>query len=150
MFWDDTIIDSSLASGAQDSESLLAGIPEDEIKGLTITRLIIDLYLIQLTAGTGASFAGGIYVVEEDAFAAAAMADPGVPADDAGWMWRVLVVPVVTSSVNDSSQFAHLSYDLRAQRKIPGEDYTLVFVLQNLGGTTFNVDGTIRTLCKRA
>ncbi len=149
LYWDDTIIDKSLATGAQTSDSLLQGVPSDEIKGMTVTRLIMSLWMIQLTAGTGSTYAGGIYVVEDDAFAAAAMADPGEVGDDAGWLWRVMQVPVVTSVVNDSTQFTRFAVDLRAQRKFPGEDYTLVLVQQNTGGPTFNLDGYVRTLCKR-
>ena len=152
VFWDDTVIDKTLAAGNQTTDSLMQGVPEDERKGITLTRLIIELWLNCLTVGTGITYAAGIYVVEDDAFAAGAMAEPGDVADDAGWVWRVLQIPVFTAEVNDFSQVTHVGpLDLRAQRKLPGEDYSLVLIQQHTSGTaSFNMNGYIRSLYKRA
>ena len=129
----------------------MVGIPEDEIKGITLTRLLMDLTLTAPSAGSGSTYAGGIYVCEEDAFAAAAVADPGETGDDAAWVWRVAQIPVFTGTNNDHSQSNRYVLDLRAQRKFLGEDYVLILNQTNMSGASnINIDGIIRCLFKRA
>ena len=146
------MVDTTLGAGSSVGISMDGGVPEDEIKGLTATRMIIDLTAVALTAGSGSLLAGGVYIIENDALSATVFAEPQDSIDDAGWMWRVARRPVFTSVVNDSSQVTRLVYDIRSQRKYPGEDYTLVMVLVNLSGgaTSMNIDGIVRTLLKRA
>ncbi len=151
MFWEDTRIDKSLAPGNDTQDSLVGGIPEDEIKGMTLTRLLMNLTLTATTAGTGSRYAAGIYLAEEDAFAAGAVADPEQEGDDPGWVWRVFQIPIFSSDPNDYAQTRHFILDLRAQRKFPGEDTALILTQTNEGGvSTINSDGIIRCLYKRA
>ena len=151
VFWDDTIVNESLANGAVAVFGLDQGIPEDELKGITVTRLLLQFSLQAQTVNTSGQFHAGIYVAENDAVAALAVADPQTVSDDAGWMWRVANQVWASSNINDSSQFLRVREDLRAQRTYPGEDYTLIIHMVNNNALgSVNIDGIIRTLYKRA
>ena len=151
MFWEDTKIDKTVTGGNSTDDTLVLGIPEDEIKGMTLTRLLMDLTIVAVTAGTGSIYAGGIFMAEGDAFAAAALPDPQEVGDDAGWVWRVAGIPVFNNDPNDRAQALRYVLDLRAQRKFIGEDYVLVIRNHNEGGASaLNMNGFIRCLFKRA
>ena len=152
LFWNDTLIDKTLAVGNTTQDSLDLGIPEDEKKGMTLTRLLIDITVVPISIGTGTLYHAGIYLCEDDAFGAGAIADAGQVGDDAGWIWRVLGVPVYLSVANDYVQRLRWQADIRAQRKYPGEDYTIILTQENdsSGLTNINTDGFVRALFKRA
>ncbi len=142
---------NSLANNAEIGLSLDGGVPEDEIKGLTAIRVIIRLSVRSGLVATSGNFSGGIYIVENDALSAGAFADPADSVDDAGWLWRLSRQTYANDSINDYSQFLQIREDLRAMRKYPGEDYTLIMVIQNRDADAImNVDGIVRTLFKRA
>ena len=113
---------------------------------MTVVRILIDLQLFNLTAGTGGILGMGIYMGELDAIAAGAAPDPLTADDHPGWMWRSQK-SVVTSTVNDSSQSTLVKADLRGKRKYSGEDMDLTLVLQrDAPAVTINIDGLIRVL----
>ena len=152
VFWDDTLINKVLAPGNNTQDSLDQGVPEDEKKGMTLTRLLVNITITQVTSGTGGVYAAGIYLAEEDAFAAVAIPEPEVVGDDAGWVWRVLQVPVFASTTTDFAQARRFELDIRAQRKYIGEDYTMVLTqtLNAGAASSINLNGFVRALYKRA
>ena len=152
MFWDDTMVDTTLGNGSQIPISLDGGVPEDEIKGLTAIRMIVRLAVKAVTIGTSGKVSFGVYLIENDALSASVLAEPQDSVDDAGWMWRLAHQDWgAASSVFDASQWFRVHEDLHAMRKYPGEDYTLVLVVGNHDATgSINVDGMVRTLYKRA
>ena len=151
MFWHDTIVNLTLATNSAAQTDLDNLIPADERKGVTLTRTLIDLTVVTVAAGTGGVMSMGIYLVEDDAAAAGAFAEPEVQTDEVSWLWRLMRRPLFTSDPNDYSQAARLVYDIRGQRKYPGIDYTLWLVITTGTSTTsHNVDGGIRCLYKRA
>ena len=151
VFWDDTMVDTTLANNGVSLPNLDGGIPEDEIKGLTVTRILLDLWCQAVTVNTSGLLSFGIYVVENDALSAGAVAEPQDSVDDAGWMFRLARQAWGSSNLFDHAQALHVVADLRAQRKYPGEDYTLLgqWVNHEASGSV-NVDGIVRTLYKRA
>ena len=151
LFWSDRLINQTLANNSAVGIALDNGVPEDEKKGLTATRLIIKYTGQAVTVNTSGLLHCGIYLVEDDAAAALAFAEVNDEGDDAGWMWRSMANVWASSNINDSSQFLQFREDLRAQRKYPGEDYTLMLLLTTDSATgSINVDGMVRTLYKRA
>ncbi len=151
VYWEDTIIDQTLGANSQFGQSLDAGIPEDEKKGVTVTRILLEIDVVAVTAGTGGIFSAGIAIVQDDASAALSFPDPDSVGDDPGWLWRVARQGVFNNDPNDFSQARHYKLDLRAQRKYVGEDYSLMLIGMNLAGvaSSLNVDGSLRVLYKR-
>ena len=152
VFWQDTLVNETLTNNETAGVGLDQGIPEDEIKGLTVTRTIIRLSVQAVTQDTSGLFHCGIYLVENDAAAALAFAEAQDPADDAGWMYRLMAhVWGQSGNVANSINFSRINEDIRAMRKYPGEDYTNILLVTNTSaGGSINVDGMVRTLYKRA
>ena len=118
--WADELLDFTLASGGQNTVTLMPGVPDDEFKGLTVARLIIDLSAVLIAAGTGGMLGLGIMVVTLEALVALAVPDADEAGDQAGWMWRSMQ-PVHTDSPNDRAQATRFVADIRSMRKLPGE-----------------------------
>jgi len=145
--WKDRIVDLTLAAAAQNLFNLTSGIPDDQKKGRTIVRLLIDLKANLATAGTGGLLSMGIYLIEQDAFSAAAAADPDGDTVQPGWMWR-WHGSVFSSVTNDAAQRTSLVFDIRARRKLMGEEIDLIMVTNWSAGASgpVNIDGLVRTL----
>ena len=148
--WYDRIVNLSLAAaGDQESVDLTSAIPNTDRKGMTVVRILIDLSANLTIAGTGANVGMGITLVESDAAAVVQFPDPSVEGDQPGWLWRVQR-PVFTASPNDPSQSTRFVHDIKARRRLPGEDYLLMLVVDSSAGNAIiNVDGIIRTLWLR-
>ena len=150
MFWIDHFVNQTLASGGAFQDGLDGAIDPDEKKGLTLTRMIIDLTANLTAAGAGGTLSLGIYVCEQDAFAAGAISDCGDENEQPGWAWRAHR-PIYSSNVNDHSQASLIQADVSSQRKYPGEDYSLILVGElPASANSVNLDGMIRQLYKRA
>ena len=105
MFWDDILINETIANNITVAVALGGGIPEDERKGLTVTRELVQFSVQAVTINTSGLFSAGIYLCENDALAALIFADPQEMGDDPGWLWRIAGQVWSTSSVFDSAQF---------------------------------------------
>ncbi len=152
VFWDDTMVDTTLVNNGVVNIALDGGVPEDELKGLTAVRVIIRLSVQAAVASTSGLVSMGIYVVEGDALSAGALAEPQDSVDDAGWMFR-LARQIWSSGADsqDASQFMRIREDIRSMRKYPGEDYQLTLtVVNHEAAGSMNMDGIVRTLFKRA
>ena len=149
--WFDTFINETTASGQQDVQDLSSPIAQDEKKGMTIVRIIIDLTTLLVTAGTGGLLSYGIALVSNEA--AAAIAYPDADDEDdmgRGWLWRARRV-VSASNLNDVSMNSRLVYDIRAKRRFSSEDDGLYFIMD--AGTLssdVNTDGLIRVLALKS
>ncbi len=87
-------------------------------------------------------------MVDEDAFAAAALPDTNDETEQPGWMLRGASL-VSTSNANDGSQFLQIKNDLSGQRKFAGNSSRLVFLFSNDGVTSVILNGMIRMLVKK-
>ena len=98
--------------------------------------------------GTLAAFdnfgAWGIAVVSDIALATGATAIPG-PATDAGWdgwfVWQGIARRTFVATAVGTEDFGMTDFDSKAKR-IVGTDYSLVLMVENVGGSSF-VFGTI-------
>ena len=148
--WYESNIDLTIASGGQTTDTLSGNIPDDDKKGLTVVRFLINMTAVLITAGTGGHLYLGIAQITADALAAVALPDADVATEKVGWLWRASRV-VATDSVNDSTQFARFEVDLRSKRRLRGEDMDLVLIA-NLpsSSASINIDGWVRMLALKS
>ena len=141
----DKTVDSSTSAGVgTDFENLTNNLNQDEVKGATVTRVILDLVYDISGVGTIDSLGIGLVVLNTDAIAVSAFPDPEDTFDQPGWLWRTVHEVFQT----DNPKFRqHL--DLRAQRKFGGEESNLVLLMKNAGVNTISIHGFARTLIRR-
>ena len=146
------MVDATLANDGTIVVRLDGGIPEDEVKGLTSVRMLIKLWVVAAVANQGGLISMGIYLIEGDAQAAGAIAEPQDTGDDAAWAWRLARQQWAQgASLRERSNYLNINEDIHSMRKYPGEDYTLGLAMVNHEADgTCNIDGMVRTLFKRA
>ena len=151
--WIDTLVNSTLANAGGDTVDLMGSTDTDERRGMTVTRLLLCLYLFpsDLMAVEGAQACDlGIGVASEDAFGAGALADPNVAGDEPlrGWLYRCRHVAL--SATGSAFQSLNVREDIHSQRKI--DKGTVYMRIDNvtIQGTAFTVRiaGTVRMLVK--
>ena len=145
--WADITVDSTLTVGTQTAIHLSSAILDDEKKGATVVRVIIDLEAVALTVGVGSVIALGLLMLDAEARAAGVGPDPQDDNDQPGWMWRTRKL-VFLSALNDRSQTTKIFMDVRSMRKFPGPDVDLamVWAVVSGGSSQVNLDGLIRVL----
>ena len=150
LFWIDTNIDENTASGTQDMTDLTTLMVDDEKKGATLVRTILHLDMILTAAGTGGLMALGLVMVDDDAMSAGAVPEANSAGEQPGWIFRSQRV-ISTTDPNDSSQFLKWDLDIRARRKLTGENSNLLLII-NAGSlsASVNSDGWARMLFMRA
>ena len=149
--WFDTnFLDLQLASNTNTGTSLTVNIEDDEKKGLTIVRLIINLSYRTTTVGVGQRIAVGVCLLNDDAVAAAAIPDPETDDEKAGWMFRD-GLHVINNAAADGASMGHIKVDIRSARKFPDEDFDM-FIIQETGpaATNVQVNGIIRLLALKS
>ena len=149
--WIDTLVAESTTNLGQDIESLLAGMSTDSTRGLTVTRVIGDLWL---SSGTVAGAWGtqqvsiGIGVVSQEAFVANAIPDPNNNADYPvrGWIYRTCCG--VAQNGTGTQVLYRCVFDIRSQRKLDSGELLLVINNDAGLGTSFTVQtfGSVRVL----
>ena len=144
--WGDKLLNFSVGTGGQATQTLLPGIPDDEFKGMTVVRNIIEISAHLSVAGTGGVLFLGIIMMSLEAISAGIFPDADDEQDQPGWLWRT-GKSVFTSDSTDHAQGTFFSYDIRSKRKFPSEDHRLVLIADmQSGGNNVNIDGAIRTL----
>ena len=148
--WNDYQVNETVTVGNANLFDLTQKLLDDEKKGATLVRLLIHIAALAQTAGTGSLVALGIQMLDDDALAANAHSEPGSMGEQPGWMWRAFG-SVFTSVVNDSSQQRIFEVDLKARRRLRGQDQNVVLILHNISGaSTINFDGMVRVLHQKA
>ncbi len=144
--WFDTILNTALAVFSQLVTNLSNSHGAGQRANATLVRTLIDLEVTLQAAGTGLVLHSGIYLAESDSIAAGAVSDPDDTDEEPGWVWRN-VAPVFTSVTSDRAQTTRLQFDIKARRRFPGEDYSLILVMNTSAGSgSVNIDGLVRTL----
>ena len=146
--WSDEHVNETVLSNDGREVTLLAGVPDDEFKGLTVVRNIIHLVCALAGVSTGGRVSFGLVLVEVVAVAASAFPNPEVEGQQPGWLWRH-VDTVSQGIANVRSEFTVIDADIKAKRRYPGEDYRLMLLMAASttgGGVSVNVDGQVRTL----
>ena len=155
--WADTIFNLTVASaGSITPLDLLFDLPEMTTK--TVTRLIIGYDLFPEPQGSNEvgiqRVHAGIGVVSSEAFALAAVPDPGTSIDfpTLGWAWRdVHSIAINEDSTFGGQQFVYprVDADIRAMRKV--DKGILFFAVDNIlsTGSSFSIRivGMVRALC---
>ena len=147
--WFSTFADAqTVTAGGQSNNSLLSLVDSADMKGATITRMIVQLVLASGAADQIGRVKWGIVVVSEDAAVAAAFPEADFASDQADWLVRGAEL-VRQSDVDDGSQHVRVFRDLRAQRVIRSADDQLHFIIDKDSTTgTVNYDLFTRVLLR--
>ena len=121
---------ATLGSGVQSNELLFgtASVASQQIKGTTITRMLIDMYLKADSVAQLVNLYWGIVVLNRDAVVAGAFPEADDVSDRAGWMVRGKL-NTIQDSLSDSSQWARRTLDIRSQRLMRNEEDELQLVV---------------------
>ena len=103
------------------------------VKGVTVTRTILDLRMRNDSVAQDTELAWGITTVNGDAVSAAAFPDPDDQSDRVSWLIRGRLMGNA-DSLSDTSQWQRDQYDLRAQRVLRDERQELHLILHNSSG----------------
>ena len=142
--WMDRFIDLSFGAGAVGTDLTVDLDPELRSQA-TVVRMIVYMSVQLLTINTEVKLSLGVYMCELDAFGAAVFADPDLPDDKPGWLWRARRT-LITPETDEVTRNGIFDVDLKSRRKFAGEDMLLALVAHNDAAVTVRVDGLIRTL----
>ena len=152
-YWEDTLINVSIADNADILTSLVGGLSEDERRGMTVARTIVDMQLAPaVTNGVvGVMILDvAIGVANQQAFTAGSgsLPDPAINSErpPRGWVFRTRC-----AILDDATTVAPLSFcvgDFRGKRKIDAGILYLHLAAQDSSGTPFTCKaiGIIRVL----
>ena len=142
-----------VASGVQLISTMMEGVGIQESRGMTVTRMIMDMHYGTATVGGAHGteiISVGICVVSQEVFAAGVGLDPLVAAEDPvrGWLYKAVFM--IGQSVNGGIDIKDRIFDIRAQRKLEGGELVLIHNTTAGGGTSFStvLTGSIRTLVR--
>ncbi len=85
--WFDVIINMGTPVGGQDTINLSAAVLQDERKGMTLVRTILELDFLAITAGTGSLVSAGICMWPIEASSAGAFPDADQADYNPAWVW---------------------------------------------------------------
>ena len=152
--WIDTIMTHTVVPGNTSLTVVLTeGIPDNDVKGMTLVRTLIQLSLIpaDLLDDTGVQrLAIGIGLAGQEAIATSgtAVAFPGVEDEfpSSGWLYRTMHAVLADATPGFSTPV--IDKDIRAQRKIMYGAPFIRFTNLDEQGTPFSVSiiGIIRCL----
>ena len=132
-WYDSRQASTTLLAGAQANLTLYNAVSHGprNLKGATITRLIIDFALSASSVGQRSEVFWGIVLMNADARAAGAFPDADDFTDRADWMVRVRS-EVSQLDLTDSSQWDRRRLDLKSQRIIHSEEDELQFIIDSV------------------
>ncbi len=151
-YWADNLVDQEQAPAlGSDNEDLMPALSQDERRGLTIVRLLIDLAVTPSptngVVGTQTSLMG-IGVASFEAFGAGVVPDSNVETDRParGWLWRSSLV--ILDDADNVVPSMRVQADVRAKRRVDDGVPFLNMVNQDRTGTAFTirVTGIVRVL----
>ena len=149
-FWIDNLLNTSVAAAGDGNDSLFTGTPPINTRGVTITRIVLDLALMSITTAGAFGVQAidiGIGMTSQEAFNAGVFPDPR--SDErpvGGWMFRTRCV-VAQNGVGTNILY-ECHRDIRSGRKVSDGEAFIVFNSANILGTTFTVQvvGVVRCL----
>lgn len=150
-FWIDTRISQTVASGAQQRDSLMGSLVPAETLGMTTVRQIVDLSMVPPTAASDGqqSMFFAIGVVSQEAFISGTLPDPDSAADrpPRGWLYRGARIIRAAAAMTTSSP-VHVFADMRGSRRVDDGELLMIFNNNALDGTAFSVlvEGMVRTV----
>ncbi len=149
--WFDTHFAQLLLTGTLITLNLSSQILDDEKKGMTVKRLIVDLRAQLSVAGTGGSVSMGVAMVSTEAAVAGAFPEPSDPNMEASWMWKQVNSTVSATNLSDFSSFTPFQIDTKTMRKFRFREQELRFIME-VGVTTapININGLVRVLAAKS
>ena len=141
--WIDQHIDFNIVDGAEGLRSITTNLLDDEKKGATIIRCLVDMHVSSKTLNAKVLTAIGLTMLNDDGFAAGAVPDPGDSSDQPGWYWRAQ--SVIRGNESNVLESQHIEKDLRAMRKFRGQEDQLVLIIEPVGAAV-DIDALFRTL----
>ena len=111
----------ALASAGQTSFPLLAGLPVETAKGATITRMILDMWVLPDTINVVKVMDYGVVFINEDAVAAAAFPETDNEGERPDYIHRGRVF-IAANALNLPNPAGIVHKDLRAQRICRSEE----------------------------
>ncbi len=152
--WEDQILEATVASAAITLINLMADLNESERPGLTLIRLIYRINFYPVSPFDTSTIQGlhmGVGLVQNDAFAAGAVPDPGEDQEAPSRGWVVRDQGLTVSEAGDTPTIGEMKGDIRAMRKFY-QDSTIMLALRSdveVGtAQTLNVFGLVRMLFK--
>ena len=159
LVWEDTLVDTDLASAASPTVlGLLLGMSDGDKRASTITRVLVRLSFTEAVLNSGTAVQNvqvGMGIASQEAFALGETAIPDINvAGDRprlGWYYRDEVV--VASSTADTANVIHIATlraDIGAMRWLENGEFYLTMRNGAMIGLAFavNVKGLIRTLVR--
>jgi len=148
--WDDTLISSTVASGAQTLLPLSGALGDDSV-GYTILRALVHIQFMHegVPANDGVqALTYGIGVASIEAFAAGIVADPGTQGDHPPRDWYLRDRCTVMQDAAQVLQPTICRFDLRARRTLEHGTAWIAFDSAPVFGTAFTVRilGSVRLL----
>lgn len=140
---------TALAGDAQTNQTLYNAVTHGLrfIKGATVTRIILDMYLRAVVVSEDTQLFFGILVMNADARAAGAFPEADDMTDRPDWMIRGVLQNRFTVAI--TTQLSTLKeYDLRAQRVLRSEEDELQLILDNGNANALSFSLFIRVLMK--
>jgi len=153
--WIDTDVELAIATGLQNSKSLMTNIgsAQSRLEQMTLLRTIVGLDIAYTVhdSGEGSQRASiGLGITSQEAFAAGSLPDPEVDSDfpTRGWIWRARYRIWGFAADQPAVFTRRVDLDLRSQRKLDnGESFVII---QNAAlegvATALTVTGLIRQL----
>ncbi len=148
--WYSAFIDfADLAAGSQTNMLMYNAVTHGtrNIKGATITRMLMELVVRSNSVAQDNILFWGIVIVNSDARAAAAFPEPRDVSDRPDWLARGRMQNK-QSDLSDSSQWTTKTLDLRTQRIIRAEEDELHLIIDNDGSLIFEWSAYVRTLVR--
>ena len=150
MEWFDTRISISVPNGGQGTQNLNQPL-DDEKKGATVRRLIVDFHLISDTVSAIADTDFGLAFIEDDALSAAALPDVDVETQRAGWLFRGQKRSIGLTANQGDGIPGYYQADMKLARRYGSQGETLVLIAdQQSSGGTVSLIGLIRMLIAKA
>jgi len=150
MIWGDSILTESTPTGTQDSAILTDKFADDDFKGWTLARMIVDLTVLPAALGVDSIDVSqmfmGIAMVSQEAAAGGIFPDPHANSNDplTGWLWKGHVAVAENAAVGPVRVFA----DIGTQRKLMyGNPYLIMNNVYAIGSAfTMLTRGIVRSL----
>ena len=134
MKWFTTLRDQqALPDAGQVNFNLSASIGQSNIKGSTITRLIIDLWTAADTLGATKITDWGIAILNTDAVVAGAFPDADNENEKIDWLVRGRLVTEPPRTGSEFGQHGRQTLDIRSARIIRAEDTQVHLVADDPG-----------------
>ncbi len=151
--WVDTRIGLTIANNAQDTARVDGGSTQVVLRGTTIIRTIVSLYIVSTTVAGAWGIQEldlAIGISEREAFNAGVFPDPNVGTDKParGWIYRTALG--VSQETGGGGVVFPVRADIRGARKIESGIVYLIVTNGQLLGTSFTVQvrGIVRMLMK--